>query len=83
MTTRQKEIIGIACLILFIFIYVLWCTTDIFPLIKRVEYTETPQQRAQIEKRMRYHGLGMNGVEVMRECGESWCFYRGGEWVRL
>ena len=83
MTTRQKEIIGIACLILVILIWVLWCTAPDPIQVNRAEYTETPKQRAEIEKRMRYHGLGMNGVEVLKECEGAWCFYRDNQWIKL
>ena len=82
MTTRQKEIIGIAFLILAVFIWVRWCTTDIFPLqAKRPEYIETPQQRKLIERRIAYHGL--NGVVVLRESNRGWEFSRDGQWCKL
>lgn len=81
MTSNLRTAFIVGLLILVIFLWILWCTAG--PEAETAEYIETPQQREQIEKRMRYHGLGMNGVEVMRECGESWCFYRQGQWVRL
>ena len=46
-------------------------------------YIQTPEEREWVKKRMRYHGLGMNGVEVMKEIDGHWHFYRDGQWIRL
>jgi hypothetical protein len=52
--------------------------------VKPVEYRETPEQRAWIEKRMRYHGL-MGHFTVCRESARGWEFYRDadGKWCKL
>lgn len=48
---------------------------------KQPRQVESPEERARIEKRMKYHGL--NGVVVLRESARGWEFERDGEWCKL
>jgi hypothetical protein len=59
-----------------------WVTMQLAaPIIPRKVYTETPAERARIEKRIAYHGL--NGVVVLRESPRGWEFQRSGRWCKL
>ena len=42
---------------------------------------ETPEAKARIEKRMRYHGL--SGVVILRESQRGLEFERDGKWCKL
>lgn len=60
-----------------------WCVFWVVDTVQEQPpiLNELPEERARIEKRMKYHGL--TGVVVLRESERGWEFERDGEWCKL
>jgi hypothetical protein len=78
---RTAVVVGLLVFVIYL-AFLTYTPTD--PAPRLPEYRETPEERAMVEKRMRYHGLDGHFV-VMRESPRGWEFYRerDGQWCKL
>lgn len=79
---RTAVVVGLLVFVIYYLAFLTYTPAD--PAPRLPEYRETPEERAMVEKRMRYHGLDGHFV-VMRESPRGWEFYRekDGQWCKL